>query len=321
MNAIAWPASTGEVFEVSDADTFGSLSPADVASVTSTLSKIRAELNRKLRADDAVGISRRRDRLRELFASVPPTYATRLADRLRTRRRDDPLSRLFHDRLHPATMKEMTRVLERVAGGTPDATILADFKSKEHFRDGKTQLGRKEYSEALYRWELGRQLPNLSPANRSVFLYDIGWVNLKHLRRPEIALLYFERILADPGSRADSREAAQKLREDCLRQLRPAPTTLDEARVIFEQAIVAHQAKRWDEAIRGNERVRRFSGFTTDQQAAMVWNMATACELGKRSTTAIFLYETFRNTPGVSAADVRNADARIAKLKANLRMP
>jgi hypothetical protein len=74
---------------------------------------MRRELERKFTDPNDPGLHQRRLRLRELFRSVPLSYAKTLYDRLKVRRKDDELSRLFHYRLATPTRREMLRILRQ----------------------------------------------------------------------------------------------------------------------------------------------------------------------------------------------------------------
>jgi hypothetical protein len=79
-----------------------------------SLDAIQRELRLRLRADDASGIYARRGRLREAFQAVPASRAEELYDRLQSR--NNPLGRLFHDRLASATRNEMRGILCQCVG-------------------------------------------------------------------------------------------------------------------------------------------------------------------------------------------------------------
>ncbi len=81
------------------------------------LRAVEQELDRKLTADDVMGLHRRRLRLRELFDAVPECHARILYDRLR--REDDPLAQRFRHRLATATRSEMMSILLRNAASQP----------------------------------------------------------------------------------------------------------------------------------------------------------------------------------------------------------
>lgn len=86
-----------------------SASIADAKTALEILAKIRAQLNRNMRADDEPGILDRRRRLRVLFNSVPKLFAPSLSSRLTDN--NDELGKLFHYRLATPTRNEMLNIL------------------------------------------------------------------------------------------------------------------------------------------------------------------------------------------------------------------
>jgi hypothetical protein len=83
----------------------------DQKKMQTILADVLVQLQRRFtRPDDPKLIERRRT-LRNLLNAAPPSQARKLHDRLRLRRRDDELSRLFHDRLATATRNEMLAIL------------------------------------------------------------------------------------------------------------------------------------------------------------------------------------------------------------------
>jgi hypothetical protein len=72
-------------------------------------SEIRAQLNRNFLATDERGYLERRQKLRLAFRSVPDSFAESLFAQLVDK--NDPLSKLFHYKLHPATINEMLGIL------------------------------------------------------------------------------------------------------------------------------------------------------------------------------------------------------------------
>jgi len=83
----------------------------DQAKMQTILTDIRAQLQRRFTRPDDPRLLDRRRTLRNLLNSVPPSQAKKLHDRLRIRRRDDELSRLFHYRLATATRNELLGIL------------------------------------------------------------------------------------------------------------------------------------------------------------------------------------------------------------------
>lgn len=86
----------------------------DEQTFQSKLSAIQDLLKRKFTDPNDPGLHERRKELRNLFNSVPPFQARKLHDRLKLRRKDDELSRLFHDRLATPTRNEMLGILDNL---------------------------------------------------------------------------------------------------------------------------------------------------------------------------------------------------------------
>ncbi len=86
----------------------------DQQTFQSKLSAIQDLLKRKFTDPNDPGLHERRKELRNLFNSVPSSQARKLHDRLKLRRKDDELSRLFHDRLATPTRNEMLGILENL---------------------------------------------------------------------------------------------------------------------------------------------------------------------------------------------------------------
>ena len=74
--------------------------------------EIRAALLLRFTDSNDPGLQVRRQRLRELFGSIPPEFAGELHDQLGETPTQDEFSQLFHGRLHTATRREMLAILE-----------------------------------------------------------------------------------------------------------------------------------------------------------------------------------------------------------------
>jgi len=86
------------------------------------LDRIKHELNIPFSDRNDPGLLQRRQRLRELFTSVPAPRTRELHDRLGARPTGDALSELFHYRLASAERREMLKILEdRFPAVTPPA--------------------------------------------------------------------------------------------------------------------------------------------------------------------------------------------------------
>jgi hypothetical protein len=83
---------------------------ADARRALEILKEIKTQLDRNFTADDEPGYLDRRRRLRALFQSVPKLFAQSLFERLSYS--NDPLRKLFRDKLHPATQNEMMSILQ-----------------------------------------------------------------------------------------------------------------------------------------------------------------------------------------------------------------
>jgi hypothetical protein len=79
--------------------------PADITAEVARL------LNLPFSLQNIRGLRWRKQRLAELFKALSPDQADALYNRLKVRRRDDRLSRLFHHRLATATRDELTGIL------------------------------------------------------------------------------------------------------------------------------------------------------------------------------------------------------------------
>lgn len=91
--------------------------------------QIRVELERQIAADDDEAIQQRRQRLRELFQSIPPSEARNLHDRLRKGMEGDEFARFFHLRLATATREEMLGILQQKSVEA-EATRLREAEKK-----------------------------------------------------------------------------------------------------------------------------------------------------------------------------------------------
>lgn len=85
--------------------------PVDVATFLLAQGEIKKQLERNFRAEDEPGYLDRRARLRAAFHSVPKSFAGSLLDRFFNK--NDPLTKLFFYKLHPATQAEMISILQK----------------------------------------------------------------------------------------------------------------------------------------------------------------------------------------------------------------
>ncbi|MCI0415760.1 hypothetical protein L0222_23550 [bacterium] len=72
---------------------------------------IEKNLSLRLSANDKEGLQTRRENLRHAFELLSPREARELLARLETNKGNDPLSRLFHDKLSGASQKELLGIL------------------------------------------------------------------------------------------------------------------------------------------------------------------------------------------------------------------
>src|SRR5262249_12022833 len=68
---------------------------------------------------DDPGLYERRQRLKGLFAAVPPQYARAFRERLGDAPTADPLSQQFHHTLHEATIAELLGILDAIPAPAP----------------------------------------------------------------------------------------------------------------------------------------------------------------------------------------------------------
>jgi hypothetical protein len=77
------------------------------------------ELSTPFTDPDDPGLYERRQRLKQLFAVVPPQYARAFRERLGDAPTADPLSQQFHHTLHPATIAELLGILDAIPAPAP----------------------------------------------------------------------------------------------------------------------------------------------------------------------------------------------------------
>ena len=77
-----------------------------------SITDIRRQLDRQIKASDVKRLHERRQTLRKIFRAVPEFYAGTLYDRLKTPSRSDELSKLFHYRLATPTRNELLKILQ-----------------------------------------------------------------------------------------------------------------------------------------------------------------------------------------------------------------
>jgi hypothetical protein len=87
---------------------------ADAENFAKAGAEIRAQLNRNFLATDEPGYLDRRRKLRIAFNAIPDSFAEFLY--LQLTDKPDPLSQLFHYKLHPATVNEMLGILWKKMG-------------------------------------------------------------------------------------------------------------------------------------------------------------------------------------------------------------
>lgn len=203
---------------------------AQAAQYSAAQDGIREQLMRRFVASDRAGLQDRRSRLREAFGQVPAKFAGELLERLRARRSDDELSRLFRDRIAEATRQEMRGILVAKAGasggngrtapvaaGTSNAAMEV---ARRYYDAAIDAYQRQAYDEAITFFERQRHVRGLPAtkqrAARGSALYNVAQ-SQKKAGRPAMGLLYLEvyqRAYAPtPKDRADARALLAELKK------------------------------------------------------------------------------------------------------------
>lgn len=89
------------------------------------LEQVGHELALPFTDPDDPGLYERRQRLKGLFAAVPPQFAHTLRERLGDEPTGDALSQQFHHTLHEATIAELLGILDAIPAPTPAPTPVA----------------------------------------------------------------------------------------------------------------------------------------------------------------------------------------------------
>lgn len=98
----------------------------DAKAYAGVLQTLRKELAIRFTSPEDPGLLARRDRLRKLFAGVPPSHAKTLLDRLGNTATADELSREFHYRLSTVTRKELLDILAKIPPPAAPPPVAAD---------------------------------------------------------------------------------------------------------------------------------------------------------------------------------------------------
>ena len=91
----------------------------NAAAYAQVVETLRKELAIPFTSPEDPGLLQRRARLRTLFASVPPSHAKTLFDRLGVKPTKDELSKEFHYRLATATRQELLGILAKIPPPAP----------------------------------------------------------------------------------------------------------------------------------------------------------------------------------------------------------
>ena len=97
----------------------------NAAAYAQVVETLRKELAIPFTGPEDPGLLQRRARLRTLFASVPPSHAKTLFDRLGLKPTKDELSKEFHYRLATATREELLGILAKIPPPAPPSAAPA----------------------------------------------------------------------------------------------------------------------------------------------------------------------------------------------------
>lgn len=193
---------------------------ADRAKVENAIAKLSAEISHKyseivgkIHAELALpftnpndpGLYQRRQRLKALFASVPPTYATLLSLRLGDKSSCGNLSRQFHYRLATPTRQELLNILKRIPRSGPFPSEEDKKEAvREIFDEGQDDFTKGKYDEAV---ECFKKSYSIHPIPQ--FLYNIGSsYEMKGKKQGNVAayeqtVVYYRRYLAEAPQASD----------------------------------------------------------------------------------------------------------------------
>lgn len=167
--------------------------------------KIRAELALPFTNPNDPGLYQRRLRLKALFASVPPTYATLLYLRLGDKSSCGDLSRQFHYRLATPTRQELLNILKNIPRSGPFPSEEDKKEAvREIFDEAQDDFTNGRYDKAV---ECFKKSYSIHPIPQ--FLYNIGSsYEMKGKKQGNVAayeqtVVYYRRYLAEAPQASD----------------------------------------------------------------------------------------------------------------------